>query len=147
MSSPDHLETAVEKNVAESRRAARLVNAQPNLCWQNAVDLVWSDEFAGATYVEGAIISRKAGFPQEHGWVVFNGEIIDPTLPDWELFYFPAHQWAGEEFMRVFFQYEEKPFFKHAEFKQDAVQVEMDKARNAAQELADTWAEEAKAGG
>lgn len=129
----------LRKNVVESLRAAELVEAKPNLCWENASNVVLHDEFPGATYVEGAVISRQTGFPQEHGWVVSNGEIIDPTLPDRELFYFPAHQWTGKAFTDVFFKYEDKPYFNHSEFKVEAVQVEMDKARAAAAALAATW--------
>jgi len=56
-------------------------------------------EFSGATYVEGAIATLNVGWPSEHGWIVFNGEIIDPTLPEMELQYFPAHQWTGKALM------------------------------------------------
>jgi hypothetical protein len=129
----------MQKNTSKSRAAAELVGAKPNLCWQNAVDVVLSEEYAGATYVEGVVVSRKARLPQEHGWVVFGGEIIDPTLPETELHYFPAHQWAGPEFEQLYFRYPDKPFFRHSAFAPQGVQVEMDKARRAARELTESW--------
>src|SRR5438270_9575544 len=120
------------KNAAESLRAAKLAEAQPNECWENSAKLMRRDEYAAAIYVEGVVISRKVEFPQEHAWLVLDGQIVDPTLPEVDLHYFPAHQWAGEEFVQLDFRYNEKPFFRHVEFMDRGVQVEMDKARKQA---------------
>ena len=100
-----------------------------------------AEDFTRATYVEGVVISRQVTWPQEHAWIVFNGEIIDPTLPDMELHYFPAHQWTGDDFLRVHFRYKDKPFFRHVEFMTKGVQVEMDKARKKAKKHALAWCE------
>jgi hypothetical protein len=78
-------------------------------------------------------------WPQEHAWLLLDSQILDPTLPEADLHYFPAHQWSGDDFQRIYFQYEDKPYFRHIEFMNQGVQVEMDRARRKADELAAAW--------
>ncbi len=51
-------------------------------------------EFAVASYVEGWAVLAK-GFAIEHGWIVHNSKIIDPTLPDGVVKYFPGLEFRG----------------------------------------------------
>jgi hypothetical protein len=37
------------KNVAESLKAAKLVEARANMCWENAAKLMWTEEYARAS--------------------------------------------------------------------------------------------------
>ncbi|MDZ4684250.1 MAG: hypothetical protein SH850_04120 [Planctomycetaceae bacterium] len=122
----------MQKNVPESKKAAILVDAKPNFCWENAANLMFKKDDSSASYVEGVVMSSSIGTPQEHAWNVFNDEIVDPTLPEYDLRYFPAHQWRRDEFIKLYFKYKTRPFFRNAEFKVEAVQVEMDRAREKA---------------
>ncbi len=45
-------------------------------------------ELASATYVEG--FANNKSFVFEHAWLELDEEIIDPTLPERELIYFPG---------------------------------------------------------
>ncbi len=66
--------------------------------------------------------------------VVLSGEIIDPTLPEMNLRYLPAHSWSTDEFGRLHFECSDMPFFRRVGFLSDGVQVEMDKVRAEARE-------------
>jgi hypothetical protein len=128
----------MKKNISESQRAAELVRAQPSLCWENAAKLMSHDVYAQAMYVEGAIVTPILKHPQEHAWLAVNGEIIDPTLPDKEVFYFPAHEWTAEAVDDLLVKYKQQPFFRQVEFLTDGVQVQMDEARSLARQFAAT---------
>jgi len=49
-----------------------------------------------ADYVEGVIVTVK-DVVTEHGWVELNGVIVDPTLPDDELLYYPGLRFRGRQ--------------------------------------------------
>lgn len=84
------------KNIPESERTKKLVNARPQQCYRNAFRVVSSlPDYAGATYVEGLAV-LPGGFPLEHGWVERDGEIIDPTLLDDGIAYFPGLRFQGQ---------------------------------------------------
>jgi hypothetical protein len=69
-------------DVEESRRVARLVRAEPKRCWHNARRVVLKlDDYAGASYIEGFAITQH-GLVIEHGWVVRDVAIVEPTLPE-----------------------------------------------------------------
>ena len=51
-------------------------------------------EFADAAYVEGVAVI--GGLALDHGWIEKNGEILDPTLPEGSLVYFPGLILDGE---------------------------------------------------
>src|SRR4051794_40610713 len=101
----------MKKNVDASLNAKRLVGGQPNLCWQNAANVMFEDGFEDAIYIEGAVITPLLDRPREHGWVILNDEIIDPTLPEKEMHYFAAYRWTREDFERLYFTYTEKPYY------------------------------------
>jgi hypothetical protein len=75
----------------------------------------------------------KGKLSHVHAWVVRNGEIIDPTLPEMELTYFPAHEWPYADFLKVNFA-GSLPVFRRAEFLTDGRQVVMDQVRDTAEE-------------
>lgn len=97
--------TATTKDVEESRRVRKAIKAVPQQCWFNARKAVLKlHDYAEASLVEGwALIGDL--MPIEHGWVVRNGSIIDPTLPDLRMTYFPGLEFRGraeiEEFLRT----------------------------------------------
>jgi len=83
------------KDVAESKRVRRLLRARPQQCFWNAFQAVQRvPEYADAEYVEGIAVNRYR-ITLEHGWVEKDGVIIDPTLPDDELVYFPGLRFKG----------------------------------------------------
>lgn len=94
-----------EKDFGESLRLATRVKAVPAQCWFNARKAVLKlKDYADASYVEGWIVFND-GWATEHEWVVKNGKIIDPTLPDVEATYFPGLEFKGkagiEEFLKT----------------------------------------------
>ncbi|WP_145275507.1 hypothetical protein [Tautonia plasticadhaerens] len=92
------------KDEAASRRLRSRIKAKPKLCWFNARKAIQKlDEYADASYVEGHIVLKDGFGPIEHGWIVRDGVIIDPTLPDSVGAYYPGLEFAGrsgiEEFL------------------------------------------------
>ena len=93
------------KDKNESVRVRRLVRAKPKQCFTNAMRVVWDiPEYEDADYVEGVIVA-VGDRVTEHGWVEMNGVIVDPTLPDDELLYYPGLRFRGRrgisEAMRI----------------------------------------------
>ena len=85
------------KDDAESVRLGREVRADPKQCWYNARRaVVKSDPYAGASYVEGWAVT-DAGMGIEHGWVVRDGVLVDPTLPSGVVAYFPGLEFPGRQ--------------------------------------------------
>jgi hypothetical protein len=69
------------------------IRAKPRQCYYNAFStLFYCPEYQKANYVEGFVCF---GFLIEHGWIEFNGEIIDPTLPKDDPVYFPGLRFDG----------------------------------------------------
>jgi len=91
---PEPQMVPLKKNVELSLRLHKdkRISVRPRHCFYNAFQAVmYCREFCNATYVEGI-----AGVPLiEHGWIELNGEIIDPTLPDVDLVYFPGLRFTG----------------------------------------------------
>ncbi len=95
---------ATGKDEQESERIGRKIRAVPKRCWFNARKVIQKlDDFVGASYVEGYAVSKRGWPPLEHGWVVKDGQIIDPTLPHSVGAYFPGLEFIGragiEEFL------------------------------------------------
>ena len=91
-----------EKNQVESERVGRKIRALPKRCWVNARRAVLElDEYSHASYVEGYVVHQE-GFLMEHGWVVRDGMIIDPTLPQKPYRYFPGLEFQGRAGIRAF---------------------------------------------
>lgn len=84
------------KDEAESERIGRRIGAVPKQCWFNARKTILRlDDCATASYVEGYAVSKRGSPPLEHGWVVRDGTIIDPTLPASVGAYFPGLEFTG----------------------------------------------------
>ena len=90
------------KNTEESKRVGKAVKAKKQQCYINAMRVIWYvPEYDKADYVEGyAVINGD--FCIEHGWVEQDGVVIDPTLPDDDIAYFPGLSNQGT-LMRQFF--------------------------------------------
>ena len=85
----------MNKNKTESQRVRKIVRARSKKCYLNAMRVI-SDVpgYQEADYVEGyAVMARVICI--EHGWVERDGEIIDPTLPDADITYFPGLRFKG----------------------------------------------------
>ena len=86
----------IPKNTHESRQVAKVLRITKKKCFYNAFrTLTELVEYNDAIYVEGIIFITAWGLRVEHGWVERNGEIIDPTLPDKEVVYFPGLKFNG----------------------------------------------------
>ncbi len=84
------------KDKSESARVKRLVRARSKRCYHNAFRVIFEiPEYAGADYVEGLAVIGKV-LVIEHGWIEKDGVIIDPTLPDKDLDYFPGLRFTGQ---------------------------------------------------
>jgi len=85
----------MKKNVEESLRVADLVESEEQQCYGNAFHVVQEVEgYCQAIYVEGTVVN-EIGLPFDHGWVEKDGEIIDPTLSEDSLTYFPGLRYPG----------------------------------------------------
>jgi len=85
----------MRKNVELSLKLSndKRIRVKPRQCYYNAFKTMnYCPEYQRATYVEGF---AHIGFPIEHGWLEFNGEILDPTLPTDDLIYFPGLRFEG----------------------------------------------------
>jgi hypothetical protein len=93
---------ANEKDKMESKRVGSMVNVEANQCYFNARKVMRSlPDYSEATYVEGFIVTED-GACFEHGWIVKDGKIIDPTLPNGDDSYFSGLEFAGREGIRQF---------------------------------------------
>jgi hypothetical protein len=91
------------KDQPESERLFRVVRAVPKQCFFNARKAVLRlHDYEGASYVEGWVMT-EIGVLMEHGWVVRDRAIIDPTLPLEAMRYFAGLEFQGragiEEFL------------------------------------------------
>lgn len=85
------------KNVDESIRLSqdKRVGVTPKQCFYNSANVLFHiPEYSEASYVEGIVLIKKK-LLLEHGWVEKGGEIIDPTLPDHGIIYFPGLRFEG----------------------------------------------------
>ena len=94
--------TSSHKDIGVSQKVAVLVSALPKQCWFNCRRAVEGlDEFAEASYVEGWALGENCP-AYEHAWLVLDGKIIDPTLPDSSLTYFPGLEFRGRAEIEAF---------------------------------------------
>lgn len=88
--------TKYELDLEHSFRVQKKVRAGLGACWFNSRRLVLKHAgYENASYVEGFVI-YASGFSDQHGWVVHNGVILDPTLPEQGNIYFPGLQFRGK---------------------------------------------------
>lgn len=92
-----------EKDRVESHRAGRAVRAAVKQCWFNARKVVLKlEDYANASYIEGWVVDLDGGSMMEHGWVVRNGKVIDPTLPHKNYAHFPGLEFKGRKGIQEF---------------------------------------------
>src|SRR4051812_25260461 len=85
----------IDKDETESERVGQKIRACAKQCWFNARRVVLKlEDYRGASYVEGWCIT-ESGLQMEHGWVIREGKIIDPTLPTRNIHYFPGLEFVG----------------------------------------------------
>lgn len=88
---------SMKKDIAESMRVADVVHAVGQQCYRNAFRVIKNvPEYSKADYVEGIATFDKGGLI-EHGWIEKEGVVVDPTLPQDELVYFPGLRFTGRE--------------------------------------------------
>lgn len=93
---------AAEKDVEESKRVAKRIRAVPKRCWFNARKAVLKlDEYADASLIEGWVF-RIGATAIEHGWIVKDGKVIDPTLCEKPIVYFPGLEFRGRKEIKEF---------------------------------------------
>jgi hypothetical protein len=93
---------AQEKDVEESRKVAKETAAASKRCFFNARRAISTlARYAEASYVEGYAVLDNA-MSREHGWIVHEGKIIDPTLPDEDVVYFPGLEFQGRSGIKAF---------------------------------------------
>ena len=86
----------MNKNVDKSKKLRKTIRAKAQQCFANAWDAIETqEEYQNATYVEGMAVVN--GLPIEHGWIEHDGEIVDPTLLDANVVYFPGLRFKGRE--------------------------------------------------
>jgi hypothetical protein len=86
----------VKKNIDKSKKLKKAIRAKAQQCYANAWDAIETqEEYQHATYVEGMAVVN--GLVIEHGWIEHEGEIIDPTLLDANVAYFPGLRFKGRE--------------------------------------------------
>ena len=86
----------MNKNLEKSMQLKTAINARARECWTNAWEATATqDEYKDATYVEGVVIAY--GDVVEHGWIEHEGDIIDPTLLDANIAYFPGLRFKGRD--------------------------------------------------
>lgn len=91
-----------DKDVAESERVGQKIRAVPKQCWFNARRVIQNlKDYTQASYIEGWAVSQR-GFLIEHGWIIRDGMIIDPTLPTKAYRYFPGLEFRGRAGIREF---------------------------------------------
>lgn len=75
-----------------SQQIAEAVKAELKACWRNAFMGLY--ELPDATYVEGWAVTLWGLLVIEHGWLEYQGKIVDPTAALWDelrgMVYFPG---------------------------------------------------------
>lgn len=90
------------KDVAESLRTGELIGAEPKQCYFNARSVLRSlPEYSDAAYVEGYVVTGRNDL-MEHGWLLRNEAVVDPTLPTDDVVYFPGLEFRGRQQIRDF---------------------------------------------
>jgi len=84
----------MNKNIEKSKKLRKAIRAKASQCYANAWDAIESQEdYQDATYVEGMAVVN--GLVLEHGWIEHEGEIVDPTLLEVNIAYFPGLRFKG----------------------------------------------------
>jgi hypothetical protein len=95
-----------------SRELTKLLGAEDKLCFQNALRA--ASYLEGAIYVEGYCVTSKLRLVCDHGWVEYEGQIID-TTPVYQgvaadSHYFPADRYDMEARCKAVLKNKHIPF-------------------------------------
>jgi hypothetical protein len=106
-----------EIDLVESERVARQIRATERQCWFNARKAICKlNDYEQAAYIEGFALLVPC-FVIEHGRIVRDGRIIDPTLPQSVLAYYPGLEFRGRAGIEDFLatplgrKHKNSPFF------------------------------------
>src|ERR1700677_4865163 len=87
----------MNKNVDKSKKLKKTIRSKSQQCFANAWDAIETlEEYKNATYVEGLAVLEGI-MVIEHGWIEHEGEIIDPTLLEETMVYFPGLRFKGRD--------------------------------------------------
>jgi hypothetical protein len=112
LSNPTH------KDVLGSLIVAQAIRAEVGQCYFNARRAILDlPDLFKARYIEGLAVREGYSDPFEHGWIVLGDTIIDPTILDDIVDYFPGLEFIGKkgiaDFLRIAGkQFRERPFFR-----------------------------------
>lgn len=93
--------TEPKVNLELSQIAAGLVDARPNICYENSHRALAFSQFKNALYVQGFTTGHDCFFdmPMEHCWLELDGEIVEPSIQQYggTMRYFVAEKFGSEE--------------------------------------------------
>ncbi len=95
-------------NAEKSRELGREIGAKAKACFNNAFRAL--AELPGSSYIEGYAIIGGA-LVIEHAWIEYQGETIDPTLPEGAGEYFPGLRYSQAELLEALAEIPELPIF------------------------------------
>lgn len=82
------------EGVTESCCLQSTMGLEPGKCYWNCLRVLESEKYHDAIYVEGIAAKPKKSI-HAHGWLIIDGEIIDPTQPTAQFLYYPALNFQG----------------------------------------------------
>jgi hypothetical protein len=88
----------MHKDIGQSKTLAKRVRSRAKQCFFNCWRVIERlEEYAEATYVEGLAVNRRSRLVLviEHAWIEHQGVLLDPTLPERDLEYFPGLRFVG----------------------------------------------------
>lgn len=107
-----------------SKRIAKRIDLVPNGCWRNS--MLAQRKLFGSIYVEGWAIAQPFSMVYEHGWVEYEGKIVDVSWS--ELRQCPIAYFSGVRYNREQAQYKQRqrldlPFAGHLPKSPDSYQL------------------------
>lgn len=85
-----NLPTPTPVNLEGSQELRSRIRPEPQACWKNSIiALRVIEELAEAVYVEGWSVTQE-GLVIEHGWLEFDGAVLEPTVEVPFKAYFPG---------------------------------------------------------
>ena len=86
----------MDKDIGQSRALAKRIRSRQKQCFFNSWRVIERlDQYAEAIYVEGLAINLRSRLLFEHAWIEHEGVLLDPTLPEGNLVYFPGLRCVG----------------------------------------------------
>lgn len=95
-------------NSEKSRELGREIEAKPKECFNNAFRALAL--LPGSSYIEGYAIF-EGGLLIEHGWLEYQGETLDPTMPEGADWYEPGLRYSQAELLEALAEDPELPIF------------------------------------